>query len=93
MSTLTFDTLEAARTLRNAGVDEQTAEAIVAVMQRTAVLPNVEHLATREQVEALDKRLSGRLDALQTLVFASMGFNLAGFLGIAAFLYAVLKHA
>lgn len=100
MSVIAFDTLEATKTLRSAGVEERTAEAIVAVVQRTVELPPTDHLATRDQlvqlenkVEAMDRRLSGRIDDLRTVLFAGVAFNLAGFLGVAAFLYAVLKHA
>jgi len=158
VNAIAFDTLDASKTLRNAGVDERTAEAIVAVVQRTVELPPTDHLATREQVErleehferleastrehferlevstrdqierleastrgqierleawtrarfdavdarfdaleakvdALDKRLTSRFDDLKTTVYAAVGFQLVGLVGVAGFLYVVLKHA
>lgn len=99
MTTLTFDTLDAARSLRNAGVDEKTAEAIVSVVQRTTSLPEVGHLATKDQVDSFKtivsaefKSVNGRIDDLRTVLFLLFATNIAGFLGTAAFLYTVLKH-
>lgn len=91
MTSITFDTLSAAQNLRDAGMDERTAAAVVTVVKQTAELPKIEHLATKEQVDALDKRLSGSLADLRTLVFAGFSLNLAGILGVGAFLYNVLK--
>ncbi len=65
MVALAFDTLDAARTLRNAGVDERTAEAIVHVVQRTAELPDISHLATKDDFAALRADIA-RLDPAST---------------------------
>lgn len=87
MTSITFDTMDAARSLRNAGMDERTAEAIVSVVRRTADLPNIDNLATKDDLRATNTRI----DDLRTVLFASIGFNLAGFLAVGGFLYTVLK--
>lgn len=93
MTSITFDTLAAARTLRSAGLDEKTAEAIVAVVQRTTVLPTIDHLATKDQLESVEKRLLASIGDLRTLMFAMFGMNITAVLGMGAFLFTVLKHA
>ena len=100
MNAIAFDTLDATKTLRGAGVDERMAEAIVSVVQRTVELPPTDHLATRVQVdaqfEAVRVQIDGltkRFDDLKATVYAAVGFQTVGLVGVAAFLYAVLKHA
>lgn len=87
MTSIAFDTLGASKRLRDAGLQEGVAEAIVDVVRRTADLPDIGQLATKADIERLDKRI----DDLRALVFASMAFNLTGFLAVGGFLYAVLK--
>jgi hypothetical protein len=87
MTSITFDTLDAARSLRDAGMDERTAAAVVAVVKQTTDLPRIDHLATKEALAALDAKVND----LRTLMFAGFGLNIASILGVAGFLYAVLK--
>jgi hypothetical protein len=47
MSSVAFDTHEAVSDIRKAGANEQLAEAIVRVVQRTADLPDISTLATK----------------------------------------------
>jgi hypothetical protein len=53
MSMIAFDTLRASKLLRDAGVDERQAEAFVQVVQQTADLPPIDHLATKRDLESL----------------------------------------
>lgn len=103
MTTLTFDTLDAARSLRSAGADERTAVAIVAVVQRTTLLPSIDHLATKDQLEAsrlaskdqlenVEKRMVGAIGDFRTLMFAMFSINIASVLGMGAVLYTLLRR-
>ena len=68
-------------------MEEATANAIVDVVSRTANLPDISKLATKEDIARLDKRL----DQMQAIMFMLFGVNTATVLGVAAFLYTVLK--
>lgn len=57
MTAITFDTLQASRRLRDAGVDERTAEAIVEVVSQTTELPDISKLATKADLELLEMRI------------------------------------
>lgn len=63
MSTITFDTLEATRKLRDAGFDEKQAEAVVRVLSDTQ-----NQLVTREyldgKLQTLEMRLTIKLGAM-----------------------------
>lgn len=65
MSEPAFDTLEAARRLKAAGMDSEHAEAIVAVMGQS-----VNQLVTREHLDAaiakLETELLARIDGMET---------------------------
>ena len=69
MSTLTFDTLDATRRLRDAGFDEKQAETVVRVLSDAQVrLVTSEHFDTRMQsldakLEAVELRLTIKLGA------------------------------
>jgi len=56
MSTTAFDTLSASRRLREAGMDERTAEAVVALVQQTAQRPDISALATKDDVRDMVTR-------------------------------------
>ena len=66
MSTVTFDTLEATRRLRDAGFDEKQAEVVVRVLSDAQ-----ERIITREhfdsRLEALELRLTVKLGAFITI--------------------------
>ena len=53
MTPFVFDTLSASKQLREAGMAEGVAEAVVSVFQHAAAMPDISHLATKDQVEAL----------------------------------------
>ncbi len=60
MSDIQFDTLEAARDLKAAGLTEAHAEAIVSTMRRAVS----ENLATKADLAALEQRITIRLGGL-----------------------------
>jgi hypothetical protein len=64
MSSVAFDTHEAVSDIRKAGANEQLAEAIVRVVQRTADLPDISTLATKADLAALAIATKADLDAL-----------------------------
>lgn len=53
MSPFAFDTLSAAKQLREAEMSEGVAEAVVSVFQHAATMPDISHLATKADLEAL----------------------------------------
>lgn len=57
MTPFAFDTLSASKRLREAGMEEGVAEAVVSVFQHTATMPDISHLATRDDVGVLRKDL------------------------------------
>jgi len=46
-----IDTLSAAKALRNAGLSESSAEAIVSIVKQSSELPRIDHLATKDDLE------------------------------------------
>ncbi|MBA3812737.1 MAG: hypothetical protein H0X27_14045 [Caulobacteraceae bacterium] len=48
---LAFDTLSAAKTLKNAGFDEAGAEAIMTLVKHSSGLPTLDHLASRDDLD------------------------------------------
>jgi hypothetical protein len=71
MPSMAFDTLRASRTLRDAGVEERMAEAIVAVVGQTAILPSIDHLATKDDVLLSKAELRAEMGALRAEIAAS----------------------
>lgn len=65
MTPFVFDTLSASRQLREAGMQEGVAEAVVSVFQHAATMPDISHLATKSDVEALGMATKSDLDALR----------------------------
>lgn len=53
MSAIAFDTLSATKRLREAGMDERVAEAVVELVQQTAHMPDITHLATKDDLRDL----------------------------------------
>lgn len=72
MSTVTFDTLEFTRRLREAGFDEKQAEAVVRVLAESQ-----ERLVTREHFDA-------KLEALELRLTIKLGGLIAAGIGIIA---------
>ncbi|ATC25457.1 hypothetical protein EIB18_13090 [Caulobacter vibrioides] len=52
MTTIGFDTLSASKRLRDAGMDQPVAEAIVELVQQTTMLPDISDLATKSELAA-----------------------------------------
>lgn len=50
MTPFSFDTLGASKQLREAGMPEGMAEAVVSVFQHAATSPDISHLATKDDV-------------------------------------------
>ncbi len=72
MTPFVFDTLSASRQLRDAGMAEGVAEAVVSVFQHAATMPDITHLATRADLEALGSSLRGDMEALRLGTKAEM---------------------
>ena len=56
MTAIAFDTLSASKRLREAGMDERAAEAIVELVQQTAQMPDISNLATKDDLRELAAR-------------------------------------
>lgn len=52
MTAIAFDTLSASKRLREAGMDQPMAEAIVELVQQTTMLPDISDLATKSELSA-----------------------------------------
>ena len=87
MTAITFDTLDASARLRATALDEDVAKAIVQVVSRTADLPDISKLATKDDIARLDKGL----DQMQAFLITLFGVNIATALGTTALLYNLLK--
>lgn len=57
MTSIGFDTLGASKRLREAGMDERAAEAVVEIMQQTTMLPDISELATKTELLAVQAEL------------------------------------
>lgn len=82
MASLTFDTLKFVKKLRDAGFDEQQAEAVSEAF-REAQHTVGQDLATKSDLKELELRLETRLEGLRgelTLLKWMQGFVLAGIL-------------
>jgi ABC-type phosphate transport system ATPase subunit len=56
MAPFVFDTLSASKQLREAGMAEGVAEAVVSVFQHAATMPDISHLATKADVADMATR-------------------------------------
>lgn len=72
MTPFVFDTLSASKQRREAGMSEGVAEAVVTVFQRAATLPDIGHLATKEDLDAL----GADLEAVKTDMATKADLNL-----------------
>jgi hypothetical protein len=60
-----FDTLEASKRLRDAGVEERAADAIVDLVQSAARMPDISDLATKDDLNQLALATKAALQALR----------------------------
>ncbi|MDP2259824.1 MAG: hypothetical protein Q8J89_08935 [Caulobacter sp.] len=65
MTPFWFDTLGASKQLREAGMPEGMAEAVVSVFQHAAMTPDIAHLATKADLEALKAEMATKADLLE----------------------------
>ncbi|MBO9557319.1 MAG: hypothetical protein J7515_01875 [Caulobacter sp.] len=72
MTAIAFDTLNASKRLRDAGMDERAAEAIVELVQQTARMPDISNLATRAELDAAKSELKVDLKSEIASVRADM---------------------
>jgi hypothetical protein len=74
MTSIAFNTLQASRKLRDAGVDERTAEAIVEVVSQTTDLPDMSKLATKADLDVLRREFGDQLrQQLVTMITITLG--------------------
>lgn len=72
MAALAFDTLEASKTLRNAGVEERAADAFVEIVRRTTELPDISHVATKADLNELRAATKADLNELRAATKADL---------------------
>jgi hypothetical protein len=78
MGTLTFDTLDFTRKLRDAGFDERQAEAVVRVMaEAQTALVSKEHFDSK--LETLETRLESKMDKLSWMMGILIALAIANF--------------
>lgn len=68
-----FDTLSASKQLREAGMAEGVAEAVVSVFQHASATPDISHLATKADLDAQSALMKADLDAQSALMKADIG--------------------
>lgn len=66
MTPFVFDTLSASKQLREAGMSEGVAEAVVSVFQHAATMPDISHLATKADLEALSVATTADIEAIRS---------------------------
>jgi hypothetical protein len=54
MIVIAFDALNATKRLREAGMEERLAEAVVDLVQQTARMPDISHLSTKDDLRQLE---------------------------------------
>lgn len=72
MSPFAFDTLSASKQLREAGMSEGVAEAVVSVFQHAAAMPDISHLATKADLDAQRVLTKSDLDAQSATMKADL---------------------
>lgn len=78
MSTITFDTLDFTRRLREAGFDERQAEAVVRIMaDAQSTLVTREHFDAK--METLETRLDAKIDKLSWMMGILIALAVANF--------------
>lgn len=73
MSPFAFDTLSASKQLREAGMSEGVAEAVVSVFQHAAAMPDISHLATKADLDAQSAAMKADLEAQSAALRAALG--------------------
>jgi hypothetical protein len=65
MTAIGFDTLNATKRLRDAGMEERLAEAVVDLVQLTAHMPDISHLATKDDLRQMELATKADLRQLE----------------------------
>ena len=65
MTPFSFDTLGASKQLREAGMPEGMAEAVVSVFQHAAMTPDISHLATKTDLDAVKAEMATKANLLE----------------------------
>lgn len=73
MTPFVFDTLSASKQLREAGMAEGVAEAVVSVFQHASAMPDISHLATKADLDTQSALLKADLGAQSLLMKAELG--------------------
>lgn len=66
MTPVPFDTLGASKQLREAGMSEGVAEAVVSVFQHATAMPDTSHLATKEDLATVKDDLQALREEMAT---------------------------
>jgi len=66
MTQIGFDTLTASKRLREAGMDERVAEAVVELVQQTARMPDISELATKTELAATRGEMNKEFAAVRS---------------------------
>jgi len=72
VSPFAFDTLSASKQLREAGMSEGVAEAVVSVFQHAAAMPDISHLATKADLDAQSAAMKADLEAQSAALRAAL---------------------
>ena len=75
MTNYTFDTLEASKRLREAGMAEGVAEAVVAVFQHATTGLDLSHLATKVDLAELRSEMATKADLAETSALLNAGLT------------------
>ena len=70
MTAIAFDILSASKRLREAGMDERAAEAIVDIMRSTTELPDISDLATKTELSLARADLKTEIASVKTDISA-----------------------
>lgn len=102
MTSIGFDTLSASKRLREAWMDERMADTVVEIFQQTAGMPDISHLATKEDLKAfatkddlMETKLTLRMELAQLEARLSekirmQGWSLLGGMAVLLALYTAL---
>ncbi|MCF8506776.1 MAG: CCDC90 family protein [Caulobacter sp.] len=72
MTPFVFDSLSASKQLREAGMPEGVAEAVVSVFQHASAMPDISHLSTKADLDAQSALLKADIDAQGALMKAGL---------------------
>jgi hypothetical protein len=65
MNAIAFDTHAHVKRLVGSGLTEVQAEAVIDAVRQTADLPDLSHLATKADLQAVELKLDGRINAVK----------------------------